>query len=317
MAVKPRTVRTIRDKEVELRPVVSLGRLPVLDAGRTAAIVVVLAAWFVGSLFPLNHTDLWGHLAFGRWIVEHGRLPHADPFRSFLPPDAPFANIPWLAQVAGYVTYDLFGPMGLRAGHAFLVALITALLMGAVRAAKGRWGVAAAAGGAFLFMSLPVIGTIRPQLFGMVGAAATLVAVESLRRSSKPLFWLPPLFALWANLHGSFPIGLGMLGAAWCAEVVAWFASRGANAKPRSIREARVKRTVLLRRYTLAGIVGAAVVCCHPMGVHLWPAVLGFGQNRNLAAIAEWQPLSPASFSGVVFAGSLVLTAVSVFAVAA
>ncbi|GAB6164785.1 hypothetical protein JCM19992_07850 [Thermostilla marina] len=312
-----RTVRTIRDKNVELRPVVSLGWLPALETGKAAAIVVILAAWFVGSLFPLNHTDLWGHLAFGRWIVEHGRLPQADPFRSFLLPDAPFANIPWLAQVLGYVVYGLFGPMGLRAGHALLVALTTGLLIAAVRVGGGRWGTAAAAGGAFVLMSLPVIGTIRPQLFGMVGTAATLLAVESLRRSNRPLFWLPLLFMLWANLHGSFPIGLGVLGAACWAQAVAWFVrTRVANEKSTPHGDT-LNRTVLLRRYAIAGLTCGAAVCCHPMGVSIWPTVLGFGQNRNLAAIAEWQPLSIASFSGIAFVISVLLSVMSVIGAAA
>ncbi|GIS58273.1 MAG: hypothetical protein CM1200mP2_04980 [Planctomycetaceae bacterium] len=26
---------------------------------------------------PLWHTDLWGHLAYGRWMIEHGGAPRA------------------------------------------------------------------------------------------------------------------------------------------------------------------------------------------------------------------------------------------------
>src|SRR4051812_18609461 len=52
----------------------------------------VAAAVFFGLLFllinhlPVNHTDVWGHLAYGRWIVEHKALPTEDPFCRFAEP---------------------------------------------------------------------------------------------------------------------------------------------------------------------------------------------------------------------------------------
>ena len=61
-------------------------------------------------------------------------------------------------------------------------------------------------------LALPITGTIRPQLFGMLGFAATLWAIARLPSRKHPLAWLPALFALWANLHGSFAMGLVALG---------------------------------------------------------------------------------------------------------
>src|SRR5690606_33196459 len=39
----------------------------------------------IGSLYlllarhPVYHADVWGHLAYGRWIAEHARLPQTEP----------------------------------------------------------------------------------------------------------------------------------------------------------------------------------------------------------------------------------------------
>ena len=44
-------------------------------------LIVALGGLFVFlSHRPLWHTDLWGHLAYGRWMWEHGALPATEPF---------------------------------------------------------------------------------------------------------------------------------------------------------------------------------------------------------------------------------------------
>src|SRR5262245_11071771 len=62
----------------------------------------VAAAALLGLIFvlfsyvPLWHTDVWGHLKFGRWIVEHGRLPEREPFHGLADPHAPALHAYWL-----------------------------------------------------------------------------------------------------------------------------------------------------------------------------------------------------------------------------
>ena len=52
----------------------------------------------------------------------------------------------------------------------------------------------------------------RPQLAGMVCFTIVLAILTALRW--RKLFWvmMPVTFALWANLHGSFPMGLLLIG---------------------------------------------------------------------------------------------------------
>src|ERR1044072_7520902 len=40
----------------------------------------------------LADPDIYGHATAGRWIVEHGAFPQADPF------SATFAGAPWIAK---------------------------------------------------------------------------------------------------------------------------------------------------------------------------------------------------------------------------
>src|SRR5690606_22618604 len=32
------------------------------------------------SYLPVYHTDIWGHVSYGDWILKHGSLPAEDPY---------------------------------------------------------------------------------------------------------------------------------------------------------------------------------------------------------------------------------------------
>ena len=48
--------------------------------------------------FPLRGTDLWCHVLYGQWILEHRAIPAADPFCP-LATSAPVVDSVWLSQV--------------------------------------------------------------------------------------------------------------------------------------------------------------------------------------------------------------------------
>ena len=286
---------------IVLTPVVKLDGLPRLSRGALAAVVTLSAIFLLTGLNPLNHTDLWGHLSFGRWIVENGRLPNADPFRWDLP-TVHFLNVYWLGQVLGYGWYSLLGLEGLVLAHGGLVTLMGAVMIMAVR---GRgvptgWAVAAAVAGYFL--ALPITGTIRPQLFGMPAFALVLWAVARLKFEANPLIWLPLLFAFWANVHGSFAIGLVVLGCFALAET--WDAARGVGLSR------RLWTATGPQRAWAAVLLATGGSCVNPLGVKLLLAIAGFGGNPNLEGITEWQPMVVGSLSGGLFLASVVFTAI-------
>src|SRR5262245_39275119 len=98
----------------------SLGRF---GTSRSAATIIVLLAgvlWYFSGR-PLYHTDLWGHLGYGRWIAGHGRLPPTDPFMAWAP-DAAFVDTAWLWQLATYAVYRLGDVTGLQLLQGTLVA---------------------------------------------------------------------------------------------------------------------------------------------------------------------------------------------------
>lgn len=262
------------------------------------AMVIALSVIFLWTgLHKLNHTDLWGHLDFGRWIAQHQSLPAIDPFAA-TPSNIPFVPSAWLAQVLGYFTIESFGLDGLVLAHASLATLACGVMIGAIyaRGVPLCWSVAG--GIAYYILSLPIVGTIRPQLFGMVGAPLALLAVAQLPKTRWPLVWLPLMFTLWANLHGSFVMGLAML--ALCAAGQTWMVF----GEKRDLRHTLSDMTCM-RLWSALGLalLGASL---NPIGPHLFINVLGFGKHAALADISEWRSLTLSTLTFGLFAVSVI-----------
>src|SRR5690606_13847287 len=113
----------------------------------------------------------------------------------------------------------------------------------------------------------------------LVWADGLMTASE---RREAPSFWLLPLIALWANLHGGFLFGLVLAGA--FALDALW------NALP-------AQRLALALRWGAFGIGALAACCVTPYG---WGSILAslriLGLGELLHLIQEWRP---ATFSEI------------------
>ncbi|MEX2176253.1 MAG: hypothetical protein WD872_17965 [Pirellulaceae bacterium] len=251
------------------------------------AIIALALIFALVSFNRLNHTDLWGHLNFGRWIVEHRELPSADPFAA-QPNARPLWHGAWLAQVAAYVVQQTCGNEGLVLGHALLVTATAGALMLAVvrRGVPAGW--AWVAGAALFVLNLPMGGTTGPQLFGQLGAALFLLACAELPARRHPLVWLPLVAACWANLHGSILIGLGILlafavGTSWNL----WI-EQGRREPGRGL--SRAVADIRLARCWLACALAVAGSCLNPHGPFLLLETFTCGDIRMLAWLAVVGP---------------------------
>src|SRR5207237_6584062 len=74
---------------------------------------------FLAILHPLQDPDLWWHLASGRDIVQHRRIPNVDVF-SLTASGSSWINSYWLYDIGAYLLYARFGAGPLTIFHAFL-----------------------------------------------------------------------------------------------------------------------------------------------------------------------------------------------------
>ena len=167
-------------------------------------------------------SDLWYHLASGRYFFTHGRLPDTS-FFSFITPARPWIDYFWLFQLLVYGIHSLVGYQGLIILRG-LIFLLTAsmILVFLVQAARsmGRvisWQAVLAFLMVYWFFLLPRYLLVRPHIFTYLLIVLFLYILEYRRELS---WCLPILAVLWCNLHGiSFPI-LVIICAAYFIELV-------------------------------------------------------------------------------------------------
>ncbi len=155
--------------------------------------------------------DLWGHLFFGREILQGGHLPLKNIY-SYTAPDHPWINHEWLAEVIFYGAYSYLGSPGLILLKVILGGGIVWLL----NVVLGRRGAAPWIRVLTLIWVMALLApgfNVRPQIFTYFLFTAFLSLLYYCQeKSPAALYGLPLLTLLWVNLHGGFIAGLGALG---------------------------------------------------------------------------------------------------------
>jgi hypothetical protein len=177
-----------------------------------AVTLSIALAGALGGLAVLRgvfDTDYFWHFATGRLIVQTGSIPRTDPF-SFTWFGQPWISDQWLSELFIYRLVEL---VGIRVGL-FIFGVLAAVAFGILMLGVVRFGArflaAAAAGVLAAAVALPQI-TMRPQVLSLPLLAAVIVLLLHARPERRwTMLILPPLFLVWANLHGMYVVGLGV-----------------------------------------------------------------------------------------------------------
>lgn len=175
-----------------------------LASAAVAACVILIAPW---RLLP---TDAWLGLVCGREIAQHG-LPHLDTL-GVVTAGHVWTDQQWLGQL---FVYEVEHAFGLRSALV-VYALVTACAFGiCARYALSRNATPAAT----LVCSIAGFGlgatffTLRPQMFSILGFAILLELLgRDVREPSRRVWWVLPVLAIWANLHGVVVVGAMLVG---------------------------------------------------------------------------------------------------------
>lgn len=166
--------------------------------------VVVAGAGFVLGARPLRDNSFLTHLATGRLILDTGSVPSHDPY-TLTAGGEPWVVQSWLVSVA-YATVEALGGLtAVRVLGGLLVALVVVIGWRLLRSADSL--VPRLALMALFLVVCAQSWAERPLMVGLVAFGVVMLCVEE-RWDPR---WLAPLGWVWANSHGSHPLGVAYL----------------------------------------------------------------------------------------------------------
>ena len=249
------------------KPFPARAALPWLAGAGIYALLVALGARL------LSDPDSFSHVAVGRWIIAHGTVPVTDPF-SFSMHGMHWIAFEWLSEVIYAAVYGLAGWPGVVAVAAGAIALAFALLI--------RFLLRELPATPALLAMLAALALVAPHMLArphvlalpvMVAWAAALV--RTMDERAPPPYWALPLLTLWANLHGSVVLGLGLIGPAVLEAL---------------IEEPRAWPRILWRWLPFSALALLAA-CITPYGPgSLLVPLTTLGLGHALTTIVEWRP---------------------------
>jgi hypothetical protein len=223
----------------------------------------------------LRDSDTYWHIVVGEWIIDHRAVPHVDLF-SFTMRGAPWITSGWLSEILYFAAFKLAG----WAGPAMLAALSASV--------------------AFFLLTLLLLKRLpNIPVMILVSAGIAMTAIHMLARPHILVFPLMVLWAnaldqateerrapsvaylllitLWANLHGSFTLGIALI-APFAIEAV-WTADKSA----------RLRIALQWLRFAGLALLAACITPYGPESLLVTFRILKIG--AILSSISEWSSI--------------------------
>lgn len=261
-------------------------------------IVIILGvmAYLLVLLSPGNYLfcdpDTLMHITAGQWIFDNQAVPAADLFSNSVAGKA-WVDHEWLAQLLMYLTVRLGDLAGLRVLIAVLVGLTFAIeLQFLLRRMQPIY--------ALLFCAITcacLMGHLlaRPHVFTwpiiLFWYATLFNSVEQGR--SKPPYLLSLVMILWANLHGSFILGLA---------TIPFFALESCLLAPKE------QRFEISKQWLLFLVLSAAFSLLTPYGLDGLALGANLLSSDSISRIVEWAPTSGSNLRPIEFWLLLILS---------
>jgi hypothetical protein len=258
-------------------------------------VLLIGFTFWVAATRPIRDPDVWWVAAVGRDFLARGQLPHEN-YYSFVEPHHPWVMHEWLTALPFHLGLDALGPgffaLLTLVSCALKVALLLYMTIGRTRRIEVG----------LLFAALGVCCLPVAHPTPRVTQLALLFPLLLCAIAFRPRFTWKTLLAatliecLWANTHGSFPVGVVLLGVS------------------------AIDQPVDRARRILAVALAAAVTLINPYGLALHRLVWDYFTAKSPTFdrinhyVVEFSPIwrypDPAEIAGLVLVVLLTLAAV-------
>src|SRR5271165_2318837 len=259
------------------------------------------ASIFVFDSGSIADPDIWWHLRNAEIFVQTHSVVHHDVY-SFTAAGARWINEAWLGELPYYFAWQWFGIRGI---YLVMLSEVETIPLGVFALAylESR-NLLAAFSASWLAVWLATVSFgPRTLLAGWICLVAELLILTQFKRGKNLIWLLPPLFVLWANLHGSWLIGMVLLGIFFASGLVQGLWGR---------IEATRWTPCQLRKLIAAASLSVAGLFFNPYTYHLvfYPFNFAFKQRLNVNHVDEWMSLDFHSVRGKILFAMLAATIV-------
>jgi hypothetical protein len=271
-----------------------------------AVLLTIIAAPSLLPKYSVTDPDIWWHMKVGDWIIEHSAVPHSG-LLSGTAADRPWMAYSWVYEVLLSLSHSRFHLIGVAVYGLLLTLVVAYSVIWMTRRLSGSFWraclLATVCCAAFLFNVLP-----RPVFFSMTLFTVTLTLLLVARQTGRVslLYWLPPLFLLWANSHIQFIYGIFVVGLFVGVNLVQEWAGYAGFAPTLLLPRSLPSRTLLV-------ILGACLLatCIGPYSYHLYFVVFSYATSKfPYAYVREFQSLGFRNYTDFV---QLLLTGFAFF----
>ena len=241
---------------------------------------LLLLLIFGFSVRRIAEPDIWWHLRNAAYLFQYHSFPSVDTY-SFGAAGSPWLDHEWLSEVPFLLGFRAMGLQGLLVVYFAVLVLIYV----GVYCRSCRAGADCKDATVITFLAI-LLGAVsigpRVLLFGWLCIVGLLLVLDRFRRTGKGLWLLPPFFALWINLHGSWVFGMVVLGLTIASGLVE---GEWGLVVARRWTSGELKELLLVLAASLAALF------VNPFGykLPLYPFDLLFRQPSNMKYIEEWQ----------------------------
>ena len=259
-----------------------LARLRWVQLAALSALLVVVGAAAFQLKFSVIDLDVWWHLKVGDWIIQHSAFPHTG-ILSRSAADHKWSAYSWGYEVLLSRFYAWFGLIGIGLYGTLLTLMVAFSLYRMTRRLSGifwaSWVLTALCCYSFLFLMMP-----RPVFFSAALLCVVLTLILQAQRSGdiRKLYWLPPIFLLWANLHIQFIYGLAVVGLLLVTNLAQRVTARIGTA-PGYLSEPQ------LPAGRLAAVAGASALATliGPYSYHLYEVIFAYSRSQIIYSMIK------------------------------
>lgn len=264
-----------------------------------AALLVLV---FLITTFKISgDDDIFWHLETGKYIAENKVIPSTDVF-GFSTRGQEWIPFEWGFDVLAYNIYKFSGYAGLSVFRSIIFILIFYLFIRISVKLKLNTFIV------YFILLLLILALferllIKPQIISYLFTALTLYIFLDYRHikreNNRIIYWLPPIFLFWANMHMGVLSGIVLFTIFVISEIAAYSKLTFLNPGAKEIVNPSTKKD--LQRIILVYTASIAVLLINPHGIYTYTYVYSHLNMKMMEDVFEWRSPFHKMFEGTMY----------------